>query len=214
MKRKRPKLIHGDRFTEKIFKPYVSAIGELALAWNDLHEKLGILFIGHFSPHRLASALWNSQQFDRPRRSMLKVVIENLPELTQSDYPRLRDDVLWLLGEVDKLEDARNTAIHSPLLLKVDDSRLAVGNITVNLGVPSVVPNLWLKNSRAMKLEQKDLLTEFRWCRDASMVLRDYALMLEYATMPEECPWPDRPSLPNRGQKRTRRSRRPPSPPK
>lgn len=29
-----------DRFTETPFKPYVIAIGQLTLAWNDLHEKL------------------------------------------------------------------------------------------------------------------------------------------------------------------------------
>jgi hypothetical protein len=34
-----------NRFTETPFKPYyVIAIGQLTLAWNDLHEKLAALF--------------------------------------------------------------------------------------------------------------------------------------------------------------------------
>ena len=105
--------------------------------------------------------------------------------------------------EVDKLEDARNTAIHSPLLAKSDSNVLILG---LSIPIRSVAPNLGLKNFRATKLAQKDLLTEFRWCRDAALLLRDYALSLDFATFPgEDYPWPDRPSLPNRGQKRTRR---------
>ena len=98
----------------------------------------------------------------------------------------------------------RNTAIHSPLLAQSD------GNVTVlgmSIPVRSVAPNLWLQNPRAMKLAQKDLLTEFRWCRDAALLLRDYALSLDYATMPEDYPWPERPSLPNRGQKKDAKGR-------
>lgn len=115
----RSKLVHGDRFTEKIFKPYVTAIGELALAWNDLHEKLGWLF-GHMmeAGDERALNIWNSPQFDRPKRALLEAVVKAMPNQMQRDYPRLKDDILWLLKQADVLEDARNTAIHSPLLAK------------------------------------------------------------------------------------------------
>jgi hypothetical protein len=205
---KKQKLIRGDQFTARIFKPYVIAIGELALAWNDLHETLGMLFLGHFSAEQSAAALWNSQNFDRQRRALLKAVAQNMSEKIGADYPRLRGDILWLLTEIDKLEDARNTVVHSPLLTQETETTIVLG-----LAIPksSVLPNLRLGNTRATKLEKKDLLTEFRWCRDAALVLRDYALTLEWATMVDETPWPDRPSLPNRGQKRTRRDQPPPA---
>jgi hypothetical protein len=189
----------------------------LALAWNDLHERLGSLFYFFIDKgDDLGSRLWNAPQFDRPKRALLEAVTQSISSQTQLDYPRLKDDILWLLKQVDSLEDGRNTVIHSPLLAEegilANQNVLALGNI---FDTPrAVMPNLWLKNTRATRLAQKDVLTEFRWCRDAALILRDYALTLDYATMPEECPWPDRPSLPNRGQKRTRRSRRPPSPPK
>ena len=195
------KLVKGPRFTDKIFEPYVMAIGQLALAWNDLHEKLGWLFATFLTPGELAPLLWNAPQFDRQKRALLEAATNAMPPLTQSDYPRLKEDILWLLKQVNSLEDARNTAIHSPLLAQSDRDVLVFG---VTISIRSVAPNLWLQNSRAMKLAQKDLLTEFRWCRDAALLLRDYALSLDYATMPEDYPWPDRPSLPNRGQKKAR----------
>jgi hypothetical protein len=120
-----------------------------------------------------------------------------MTDLEQTDYPRLKGDLLWLLKQIDALEDARNTAIHSPLLAASDAWHI-IGH------TQPVAPNLWLKNSRAKRLEQKDLLTEFRWCRDAALILRDYALSLDYATMPDDFPWPDRPALPNRGQRKRR----------
>jgi len=33
------------RFTERDFEPYALAIGQFCLAWNDLHERLGIIFV-------------------------------------------------------------------------------------------------------------------------------------------------------------------------
>jgi len=124
------------------------------------------------------------------------------------DYPRLKEDVLWLLKETDKLEDTRNTAIHSPLLTESNNDILSLGDILTYHDILRrhyVAPNIRLKNSRAMKLAQKDLLAEFRWCRDAALLLRDFALSLDAATMPDEIPWPDRHSLPNRGQYLRRR---------
>lgn len=64
MKRPRAKLVRGERFTDRIFKPYVTAIGELALAWNDLHEKLGWLFYLYIDTgDEQGSRLWNAPQF-------------------------------------------------------------------------------------------------------------------------------------------------------
>jgi hypothetical protein len=78
--------------------------------------------------------------------------------------------------------------------------------------MPHVIPNLRLNNSRAAKLVDKNLKGElsedFRWCRDSILILRDYAVFLELALTVEYCPWPDRPRLPKRGQKKTRPSQR------
>jgi hypothetical protein len=35
---------NSNRFTAKAIRPYAEAIGQVALAWNDLHETLGTIF--------------------------------------------------------------------------------------------------------------------------------------------------------------------------
>jgi hypothetical protein len=104
---------------------------------------------------------------------------------------------MWLLDEADKLEDARNDSIHSPLASFAADNIWAQHQGIVGRIVPSVA----FGNRRAIKLARKDLLTEFRWCRDASLTLRDFAGEI-YEAVAARTAWPDRPSLPNRGRKK------------
>jgi hypothetical protein len=66
------------RFTEPGYARYATAIGQLCLAWNDLHEKLGMLFLaamGATNAPKLAK-VWHSSNFDRPKRLMLSACIE------------------------------------------------------------------------------------------------------------------------------------------
>jgi hypothetical protein len=211
--KKPPRLwLRHHRFTEKPYQPYVTAIGQLLLAWSDLHERLAILFwvtTGGGYANR-PTAMWNSSNFDRPRREMLKAVVNSSTPKEQAQFPKMVADINWILTETDKLEDARNTAIHAPLYL--------FGYTTLQRGstVRGVVaPNDMLQNPRELKLAQKDLLTEFRWCRDCALVLRDFASQIDAAMGVHVLfPWPDRPSLPNRGQKKRRQTRPRPAQPK
>jgi hypothetical protein len=216
-----------NRFTETPFKPYVIAIGQLTLAWNDLHEKLAALFCllmdhqeeddaliddtlatpedWHERDARLIG-IWNSSNFDRPRREMLKAVIANSRQDHRKAFLKLIDDMTWVLQRADSLEEMRNNAVHSPLVLigGPRSAKLCLGR----------TPAMVLGNPRAIKLAQKDLLTEFRWCRDATLVLRDFVSRIDQSLSlgTRIYPWPSRPSLPNRGQKKTPRSQRSPVP--
>jgi len=202
----RKKLRLPRRFTSHMFQPYVIAIGQLSLSWNSLHEALATLFMIALWDESMerAHGIWNSSNFDRPKREMLKGVIKAATEDEITRWPRLVEDVLWLLHQVDVLEDARNDAIHSPFLsFFLEDG-------TDKKHVQAVIPSLIHQNPRAIKLAKKDLLTEFRWCRDSCITLRDYAYRMSgamsehYAPGVVHAPWPNRPSLPNRGQKKTR----------
>ena len=61
-------------FTDKAFRPYAVALGQFALAWNDLHVALGMLFCtvmgGGFSNPALA--IWHELKADRAQRDILK----------------------------------------------------------------------------------------------------------------------------------------------
>ena len=76
-----------------------------------------------------------------------------------------------------------------------------------------ITPNILMRNRRALRIAQKnpdgDILRELRWARDASAVLRDFALRIYWALLYEPAPWPLRPALPNRGRKKYANARPP-----
>lgn len=204
-----------ERFTERELKPCVSAIGRLSLAWNALHEQLVAIFhvlldrgIRKLDEYGMEDdvderpiKLWNSAKFDRPKRELLRVVIETVTDEERASFPKLVDDLTWLLQRADWLEDARNDAVHSPLLYigATKAMREAFGII--------IMPNLLYGNPHSAKLAKKGLLNEFRWCRDTVLALRDSANLISgsLALGTALLLWPDRPFLPNRGEKKASR---------
>lgn len=190
------------RYTSAEFKPYVTALGQLALAWNDLQEHLASLFwtVMMDGPPREGDTYnykalwaWHAIKSDRSQRAMLKGVVSHLP----SDWgrPKLQEDVKWLLDRAEELEDWRNDAIHSPLF-NVERSLFGMDIIDPK---EKILPARWLLNPRATKLAKRQyLLGEFRYCRDLAITLADYAHWMERALINPKRPWPDRPALPTR----------------
>jgi hypothetical protein len=97
-KQKWPGWLTRHRFTERAYRPYVIAIGQLALAWSDLHERLATMFWiftgGGFTDR--PTAMWNSSNFDRPRRAMLQAVVSTIPQSEQDKFPKLIEDMNWV----------------------------------------------------------------------------------------------------------------------
>ena len=193
----------SQRYTSPEFKPYVTALGQLALAWNDLQESLKALFWTLMNPRPQAGDsvthtplwVWSSIKSDRSQREMLKAAI-NHPQ-TQWDRNEIKDDVNWLIEKANSLEDSRNDAIHSPLF-SVDKSLYGTWPRS-----EKVAPAWRLFNPRAAKLSQRtSLLGEFRYCRDTAITLAEYALHIDSALInPTRRAWPNRPSLPTRPPK-------------
>jgi hypothetical protein len=198
--------------TSQVYKPYVIAIGQLALAWNELHESLALLFIELLANGRAypATDIWNAATFDRPKRQLIKSLLRTA-NLKYPAKPLLKTDLEWLLAQTDKVEDARNDAVHAPLTFTSEGAALSIltsgGNkkVPVTITVNRVVPSTAFDNRRAMKLLNKDLLTEFRWCRDMSLSLTEYVGEVYEAIAanpPGSDAWPTRPALPSRGIKK------------
>jgi hypothetical protein len=197
------------RYTSAEFKPYVVALGQLALAWNDLQESLAGLFwsLNLAGPpeagdtvNYLPLRIWHSIKSDRSQRDMLKALINNL----QVDWgrPSLDDDVNFAIERARALEGARNDAIHSPLF-SVDKTLYGV-----TFGTEKVAPASWQFNPKAISLAKRDnLLSEFRYCRDAAITLSDYVREIDAALINRQRPWPGRPSLPTRKPKNIRQGR-------
>lgn len=189
-----------DRFTGKHFHPYTQAIGQAALAWNHLHEELGRLFADLlFQGDLTGNAVWQSSNTDRAKRKMLGAGVK---ELNPKYIPqRVIDEVLWILGKSEALEDTRNDTVHAPLL-SYDHP---LWQEIVDPDLKGIRPNETFGNVRATKLGKKDLLSEYRYCRDVAVVLGKYAEAI--CDWSQKEPFPNRPRLPSRGQKKGRRGR-------
>lgn len=203
-----------DRFTERQFAPYVTAIGQLVLAWNSLQEMLGwtfeIVLVGTIATadnNQLPQirGAWNSLNSDRDKRKLLRAAGAALTRLQQRTFPKLYADLKWTLDRADALEDDRNNAVHSPLMLLSAKYSAALQQAGIQ---DRVMPETMRGNRRALRLEENELLTEFRRCRDTALVLRDFITEIDRALRSVDYSWPERPSLPTRGPKNSQSRRR------
>jgi hypothetical protein len=80
MAKRRPKSPDAaQRFTEKVFAPYTTGIGQVALAWNDLMDELGGLFTTLIptggDDFLILEKIWNVPKADRQKRDLLDAVV-------------------------------------------------------------------------------------------------------------------------------------------
>ncbi len=181
------------------FTPYAAKLGSLVYVWNDLHDSLALLFwvVTGITNGLVPLAIWHSTDSDRAQRRMLQSAVNATAAAFDAKFKhaKFKVDLTWLIDRTNSLADQRNDAIHSPYWF---------------VGPPpmQMIPNDFQGNPRAKKLKDKDLLREFTFCADTAVVLTEYARQLAYAIRNSaHVPWPDKPSLPNRGQKKTPRDR-------
>jgi len=190
----------------KGFRPYVVALGELALAWNDLHSELSFLFaliVTGVSVDPTQHAVWNALKSDRSQRDMLVAAAKSRTEHKLKAEVEVLEDIIWMCGQINSLEDIRNNALHSPLFARRDDNGAVIVRPLVEFG-----------HVRAQKLLKKDILFEFEYCRDCSVLFTNFANWLALHIDIEGLRRPTRPSLPNRGHSNERKLPRPEKPAK
>jgi hypothetical protein len=205
------------RFIEPHFDSHTKSIGSLLLAWNDLHEHLSTLFvIALGSTHwKRSLAIWHATRSDYSKRKLLRSVLANSPDpgprVAHPDgsitgaRPKLIEEITWILDAANKLEDWRDDSAHTPLKYSYVGDLLSFSNILSAHNIfdfqkQIVVPQTGFANPRALKVEQnnRNLLVEYRYARDRILILRDYAIAIEFAWSAPPVPWPDRPALPER----------------
>lgn len=182
-------------------EPYFIAIGEMTTAWATLHEILGALFsvlmLGNTpapgdSIDWTPTYVWHTIKSDRTQRDMLDAAFKHSAVLNAH---KLKNELTtlgtWLFEACRKLEDRRNDAVHSSLILTTHEK-----------GIKEVVPNLFMKNPRAEKLSKlEDLLAELHCTRDNIIKLFFFAQQLHSALINPAAPLPDKPELPGRRPK-------------
>jgi len=175
------------------FEPYAIALGKLSHAWNHLHEALGQLFWATLGVQNgaIPLAVWYSSTSDHAQREMLRAAIaaaSGQPRFAK--FPSAREDVSWLLKEVDKIRGIRNDAIHAPIGIQRESEGF------------SVVPWSHMGNPRAKALLSKDLVKEYEWSSRKAGTLSGFAyLMSSSLWFPTTHGWPKRPKLPTLNDK-------------
>ena len=97
------------------------------------------------------------------QREMLRQVVQS----TLVDQPILRDEILWLITEVDKLAGGRNDATHVPLII--------IGVMDADGWDYRVGPDTFAGPKRGRRLANKDLLAVFRATRRHAIALLYFA---------------------------------------
>lgn len=172
---------HLTDFRDEAFQPFATAVGEMTLAWNDLHEMLKGVFWQALGVNNgvFAYAVWYSGKSDRAQRDMLRA-LATTPALGNRLTSRTKAEVLWVLNRTDSLEDLRNDVIHSPFIL-----------------AGSEVHSSWHEgHKRAGKLSGKDVLGDVRKFYEAVVMLRDYAWHVYRVITGSHDTLPERPRLP------------------
>jgi len=193
---------HGpSKFLGEKFAPYALALGQFAFAWNDYHEQLGKIFAFLTTGNAVRSlSAWGVISSDRTKREVLLAAV-GIADESFSRFPRLHEDVVWLVGAGTALEEHRNNIVHSPLTT-IDNAIVAVLSKVAYGSVQPANPF----NRRAARLTQetrgKDLLNELHEYRDAASRYGQYAgLIAQCVTLRTATPWPDRPRRLHAGKK-------------
>ena len=200
MSRPAQSAVPPDDALKAAFAPYIEAAGEVVNAWNRLHETLKDVFAAVTKmPREMAYAIWHSCRSDSLQREMLRAAIaatsDKEPWVVR--LPEAKSDLMLLLQRASKTGEIRNDAIHAPVSLALDGGKLVI------------IPVYFNGNPRAEKLKDKDIVAEFKRCRDDASILQEFAEKAVTAINFPRYPWPDKPALliPPEKQKRIRRTR-------
>lgn len=186
-----------------LLRPIEIAIGQFALTWNDLHEKLGTLFSlvmgGEYVDQYVA--IWDALQNDRAKRAVLLAALLAKDVSEAGNLHKMVEDIEWIVHQANVLENSSSDSRHSALAVTCDyflNERPLVQSWNSNIRL-HVMPNVTLENYRARKMADKEiykkLLDEFRWRRDIAIELRNFSISVDVALSDSLYPWPNRPVL-------------------
>lgn len=164
-------------------------LGYIANSWNMLHaDDLGAIFVYLLKPRNatIGWAAWHARQNDRAQRYMLQAAAKE----ALGEDNKIFKELKWSLKRTEALEDKRNTAIHTPYSIFIDNGTLRI------------VPYFFTGHKRAETLKERDVERELisYWRnieRIRSFVLKLYDALHSSST---SSTLPPRPSLLKAGQ--------------
>lgn len=186
-----------DQYLWDTWDQHTATVGRIAIRWNTLHEELGLIFVllATRDNTSVGWAAWHSLRMDRAQRDMLEA--SAVAALGKGDA-RCKE-LVWALGQLTPLEDKRNTAIHSPYSIIIENGSL------------KTISNHFTGHGRATKLKDRDLEKELKSYEEHIDKLTDFVMALGPHFLPGQPPpsLPPRPTLPRPSHTATRKAPRP-----
>jgi hypothetical protein len=162
------------------------AIGKIAMAWNEFHELLGVLFASLFTKSHYVTtlAIWHCLDNDRTQRKLLRAAAETHLHWNKKGL----EELLWLLNKTDHiLSNQRNVGIHAPLNALFERD-----------GEQFLFPVPGPGNRNAKQLDGLVVLKEFAHYEQQIVQMKAFAYSLRFKLSDgkhTDDPWPERPHL-------------------
>lgn len=171
--------------TEHLTEKHARETGRAISAWNLLQDTLGRIFaeIANPSHHKMALAIWYSQQSDRSQRAMLKAASRT----AYGEASDIHKAITWACKETDNLADSRNNIAHVAYSIDLDRTLSDVEITPRGKGV----------FARADTMSSRDVFEELRLVEENSKTLFQFVILLApVVAYPEmQQPLPEKPTL-------------------
>jgi hypothetical protein len=172
---------------DEAFNTYACALGGVAHAWNFLHERLGRLFVRIVNaPDRsVTAAIWYSPFSDRSQRDMLRAAVLASNEPCWNSLPKqARDDIIWLIEQVNSLGRERDAAVHAPCILNIDHAGTEMAASPLS------------GHRRTKELSGKNVINEFKRCEQRATSLSIFTDAIVDVLSFTGYTWPEKPKTP------------------
>lgn len=114
-----------DEYADEKLREVATDVGLVAMEWNSIHNRLSLIFaIVTGLSYELAFAIWNSIPNDRIQRNILREATREVYK--EKEHQKLKKKINRLLDKLDKESRNRDSSIHSPFALLLEDGDLKV----------------------------------------------------------------------------------------
>ena len=114
-----------DEYEDEKLREVATDVGLVAMEWNSIHHRLSLIFARVTGlNYDVAFAIWNSIRNDSTQRNMLRKATEEVYK--EKEHLKIKKKISRLLQRLDAKSGNRNSSIHCPFALLIEDGDLKV----------------------------------------------------------------------------------------
>ncbi len=128
-----------EEYADEKLREVATQVGLVAMEWNSIHNRLSLIFAKVTGlNYELASAIWNSIPNDGMQRDVLREATREVYK--EREHQKFKKKINGLLEKLDKKKSIRDSFIHTPFAVLLEDEDL------------KVIPNDMANNRSAKRL--------------------------------------------------------------